>query len=189
MRPALALALAAVALAVPAAGCGGQDGERAPATLPPDALPELSSERRELDRAALAEDAFAPHALAELLDEAGYEVGVEREFVGRGAVFDRVVARALRFESAEGAESYLRWIRRHGHDLLGKTESEPPLPIGSSGVLLALVRCGTCKKELPAYVAAWRRDDLVLSLLASGRGVDRKRLAGLARALDGRLEA
>lgn len=183
------LALAAAALALLAASCGGQDGERAPATLPPDALPELSSERRELDRAALAEDSFAPHALAKLLDEAGYDVGVEREFVGHGAVFDRVVARALRFESPQGAESYLRWIRRHGDDLLGDTESEPPLRLGSSGVLLALVRCGTCKKELPAYVAAWRRDDVVLSLLASGRGVDRERLAGLARELDGTMEA
>ena len=185
----LALALAAAALALPALGCGGQDGDRAPATLPPDALPELSSERRELDRPALAEDSFAPDALAKLLEEAGYEVGVEREFVGRGAVFDRVVARALRFESPQGAESYLRWVRSHGDELLGDTKTEPPLRLGSSRVLLALVPCGACKKELPAYVAAWRRDDVVLSLLASGRGVDRERLAALARELDARMEA
>lgn len=186
----VALTSVAAALSLLASGCGGGGDERsAPPTLPADAVPELSSERRELDRAALAQDAFVPGTLSELLEEAGYVHGVEREFAGRGTVFDRVVARSLRFESAEGAERYLRWVRTHGDELLGTTKAERPLELGSSGVLLALVPCGTCKKELPTLLAGWRRDDVVLSLLASGRGVDRKRLAALARKLDARMEA
>ncbi len=185
MRALLASVL--LVLSVLAGGCGGEPERAPPPTLPADALPELSSEARTLDRAAVAEDALARDALADLLERAGYVEGAEREFFGHGEAFDRVIARALRFETAEGAESYLGWVEEHGEDLLGPTAEEPRLRLGSSGVLLALVRCATCKKELPTYLAAWRRGDVVLSLLASGRGVDRERFAALARELDGRI--
>ena len=184
----LASVLGAAALA---GGCGGDASPAAapqpPPTLPADALPELSSERRLLDRAALAQDALAPRRLAEVLERAGYVRGAEREFFGHGETFDRVVARGLRFRSAEGAELYLGWVRSHGKDLLGSAEPRRPLGLGSSGVVLVLVPCGTCKKELPTYLAAWRRGDVVLSLLASGRGVNRARFAALAGKLDGRI--
>ncbi|MDQ3857868.1 MAG: hypothetical protein M3327_05385 [Actinomycetota bacterium] len=185
----VALALVVLALSPLAGGCGTGEERAAPPTLPPNALPELSSERRSLDRASLAADAFAPNALSSLLDDSGYVQGVEREFFGRGEIFDHVVARGLRFETSEGAERYLGWVRSHARDLLGRAEAERRLELGSSGVLLALTPCGTCKKELPTYLAAWRRGDVVLSLLASGRGVDRERFAALARKLDARMEA
>jgi hypothetical protein len=184
----LLLALVASALLGLAVGCGGGDERPTPPTLPPSALPELSSEARELDREALAADALQPGALAELLDEAGYVSGREREFFGHGASFDRVVARSLRFESTEGADRYIRWVRTHPRDLLGEAEERPRLELGSSGVLLTLVPCGTCKKELPTHLAAWRRRDVVLSLLASGRGANPERFAALARRLDARME-
>ena len=184
----LAAFVASTLLAL-AAGCGGGDERSTPPTLPPSALPELSSQARELDREALAADALAPDALAELLDEAGYVSGREREFFGHGESFDRVVARSLRFESAEGAERYIRWVRSHPRDLLGEAEEQPRLELGSSGVLLTLVPCGSCKKELPTHLAAWLRGDVVLSLLASGRGANPERFAALARELDARMEA
>lgn len=185
----VALALVGLALSPLVGGCGTGEEERAPPTLPARVLPELASERRLLDRAALAADALAPDALSELLDDAGYVEGVEREFFGRGEVFDRVVARGLRFESPEGAERYVGWLSSHPRDLLGRAKAEPRLPLGPSSVLFALAPCGTCKKELPTYLAAWRRGDVVLSLLASGRGVDRERFAALARNLDARMDA
>ncbi len=187
MRVALALVLLALSPLV--AGCGSGEEERAPPALPAKVLPDLSSERRSLDRAALAAAAFAHDALSELLHDAGYVEGVEREFFGRGEIFDRVVARGLRFESTEGAERYVGWVRSHPRDFLGRAKAEPRLALGSSGVLFALAPCGTCKKELPTYLAAWRRGDVVFSLLASGRGVDRERFAGLARKLDARMDA
>ena len=186
MRFALAPVVTVLALF---AACGGAADAGPPPTLPADALPELSSETRALDRDALAADAFEPDAFGKLLADAEYVEGVERQFVGRGEVFDRVVARSLRFESPEGAGAYLRWVRANGDELVGETEPRRPLEFGSDGVLLALVPCGTCKKELPTLLAAWRRDDVVLSLLASGRGVDRDRLAALARELDARMAA
>ena len=186
MRPALA-SLAAGLLVL--AACGGAAEEPPPPTLPADALPKLSSEARRLDRSALAADALRPGDLSRFLREAGYVEGVEREFFGRSDTFDRVVARGLRFEDAEGADAYLRWVRAHGRDLVGPTELRRPLDLGSSPVLLALVPCATCKKELPTYLAAWRRGEVVFSLLASGRGVNRERFAALAGELDDRMEA
>lgn len=183
------LALVVLVLSPLAAGCGTGEEQAAPPTLPPNVLPELSSERRSLDRPSLAADAFAPNALSHLLDDAGYVRGVEREFFGRGEIFDHVVARGLRFETTGGAERYVGWVRSHPRDLLGRAKAERRLELGSSGVLLALIPCGTCKKELPTYLAAWRRGDVVLSLLASGRGVDREHFAALAQKLDARMGA
>ena len=168
-------------------GCGGGDERPAPPTLPPSALPELSSQTRELDREALAADALAPESLAKLLDEAGYVGGREREFFGHGKIFDHVVARGLRFETAEGGDRYIGWIRSHAADLIGDAEERRRLGLGSAGVILTLVPCGTCKKELPTHLAAWRRGDVVLSLLASGRGANPERFAALARKLDARM--
>jgi hypothetical protein len=51
--------------------------------------------------------------------------------------------------------------------------------------LEALAACGTCKKELPTFLAGWRRGATVLSLLASGSGANPERFGALARELDG----
>jgi hypothetical protein len=179
--------LLVVALALTLAGCGSEDREVAapPPTLRADVLPELESRSRTLDVDALAADALEPEDLEDLLDDAGFETGREREFSGKTTSFDRVVARALRFENADGAEAYLGWLREHGDDLLGKAEPARLAPPGASSVAFTLVRCGTCKKELPTFLAGWRREDLVLSLLAAGPGVNADRFDALARELDG----
>jgi len=176
--------LAALAVAFLAAACGAKEERAAPPTLPAGSLPELSSSARTLDAESLAADALRPAALAGLLAEAGYETGREREFSGKTRIFDRVVARSLRFESAEGAEAYLGWLRRHGKDFLGRAVPAKVSVPGESGVAFALLRCGTCKKELPTFLAGWRRGELVLSLLAAGSGANAERFGALARDLD-----
>lgn len=132
----------------------------------------------------LAGDAYEPGALEALLTEAGFARGSEREFSGKSTTFDHVVARALLFGSAAGAEAYLGWLGKHADEILGTAKPERPLALGESGVLFSLVRCGTCKKELPTFLAAWRRDGTVRSLLAAGTGVNPTRFEALARALD-----
>ena len=173
--------LLSILLVVAACGADGQETSAPPQTLPAAALPELDSRTRSLDAQALAVDALRPAALADLLADAGYVTGSEREFSGKTRTFDRVVARTLVFETEEGAGDYLDWVRSHGRDLLGRAiPAELELP-GESGVALTLVRCGSCKKELPTFVAGWRRGATVLFLLAAGSGANPERFSDLAR--------
>jgi hypothetical protein len=168
------------------AACGSEQEQTAPSppTLPATALPELDSRARALDADALAEDALEPDELKALLDDAGFLTGSEREFSGRTKTFDHVVARSLRFESADGADEYLRWLGGHGNDILGAAEPAELEPLGQSTVAYTLARSGTCKKELPTFLAGWRREDVVLTLLAAGSGGNPERFETLARRLD-----
>ncbi len=177
-------ALAIALVLVVATACGGAE-ERAepPPTLPATALPELESHERTLDAGALAEDAFEPGPLAELVDGALLG-GREREFSGRTRTFDHVVARTLVFSDADGAAAYLGWFREHADELLGPVERAALAPPGEEGVAFTLVRCGTCKKELAALLAGWRRGTTVFTLLASGSGANERRFARLVHELD-----
>jgi hypothetical protein len=181
------LVLAGLALALVLTGCGAEEeASGPPPTLPAAALPELASRARALDADALAADALRPAPLASLLEEAGFEGGSEREFSGKTTTFDHVVARALRFESAQGAEAYLDWLRGHGNDILGRAVPAELASPGESGVAFVLARCGTCKKEVPTFLAGWRRGTTVLSLLAAGPGANPERFDSLASELDER---
>jgi hypothetical protein len=172
-----------------ATGCGADGGSApttaGPATLPASALPDLEPRARALGLEALAADSLKPEPLRELLEESGYVAGNEREFSGKTTTFDHVVARTLLFENQEGADAYLGWLGAHGHDFLGRADrAQLGLP-GDSGVGFTLAACGTCKKELPTFLAGWRRGATVLSLLASGSGANPERFGALARELDG----
>jgi hypothetical protein len=178
--------LALLLLVVAAAGCGSDERAAPPSpppTLPASALPQLDASERVLGEKTLADEAFQPDELASLLDDAGYLTGREREFSGKSPTFDHVVARTLVFEDPDGAESYLGWLRQHPDEVLGDAVPAKIVPPGASGVAYELVRCGTCKKELPTYLAGWRRGSTVLWLLAAGSGAD-SRFAGLLREHD-----
>ena len=168
------LVLATAAVGVLLAGCGSEEASppAAPRTLPASALPALDARERVLDEEALAEEAFQPGELASLLEDSGYLTGREREFSGKSRTFDHVVARTLLFEDEGGADDYLGWMRAHANEVLGDAVPAKIVPPGSSGAAYELVRCGTCKKELPTYLAGWRRGSTVLWLLAAGSGAD-----------------
>jgi hypothetical protein len=174
----------ALVIVLGAAACGSDSPQAPPATLGATALPELDSRARTLDAAAVAFDALKPASLQALLDESGFETGSEREFSGKTKTFDHVVARTLVFETADGALAYLGWLRGHGDDVLGRAVPATITPPGEAGVAFALERCGTCKKELPTFLAAWQRGEAVLTLLAAGSGASPARFAALAREHD-----
>jgi hypothetical protein len=180
------LLLTAVLLLLATAACGSEEAAppAAPATLPAAALPELDSHARTLGAAALAADSFEPASLETLLSEGGYLTGREREFSGKTRTFDHVVARTLVFETQDGAEAYLGWVRGHGDEFLGRAAPAKVVPPGEGGVAFTLERCGTCKKELPTFLAAWRRGETVLTLLAAGSGADPAGFSALAHELD-----
>jgi hypothetical protein len=182
-RSAVLLLLLVVAVL---AGCGADEEHAvaAPPTLPASALPDLESRARTLDVETVAEDALEPDELAQLLGDAGFVTGSEREFSGRTKTFDHVIARSLRFDSVDGADSYLGWLGQHGDDILGAADPAQVAPLGESSVAYTLARCGTCKKELPTFLAGWRRGEVVLTLLAAGSGGNPDRFDTLARELD-----
>ncbi len=169
------------------AGCGADRSEPLPAPLAAAALPGLTSRDRELPADVLAADAFAPDELRTLLDDGGYTGGREREFSGHTDTFDHVVARTLRFDDPAGASAYLAWVAAHTLDLVGRTRTRPPLPVGRQSLLFELEPCSTCKKQLPTLVAVWRRGGAVGYLLASGRKIDRGTVGPLAAKVDASL--
>lgn len=180
--------LAAVLLLALVATACGSDGGSAPLssrlqTLPRSSLPELDSRARALTAGVLAEDALEP-ALKDSLESWGYLTGLEREFFGRTTTFDHVVARTLMFETRGGAEAYVDWLGEHADNVLGRAAPAELEPLGDSGVAFTLAGCGTCKKELPTFLVCWRRGATVLSLLASGSGVNAGRFDALARVFD-----
>jgi len=182
--PALAVVLGALLVA----GCGSQAAaDETPALAPPletSVVPELAARDRELPLEALAADAFEPEVLAALLDDAGYAGGRERELSGHGKTFDHVIARSLVFADAAGADAYLGWVRGHTLDLVGRTREREAPPLGEVAFLFELKPCPSCRKQLPTFVAVWRRGGNVAYVLASGRGVNRESFRRLALAVD-----
>ena len=165
--------------------CGsGEDAEAPPATLGAAALPQLDSRARTLAAGDVAFDALEPDSLQQLLAASGYLTGSEREFSGKTKTFDHVVARTLVFETSEGAVAYLDWLRGHGDDVLGRAVPAKIAPPGEAGVAFALEHCGTCKKELPTFLAGWQRGGTVLTLLAAGSGANPARFTALVREHD-----
>jgi hypothetical protein len=180
--------VAILLLALVGASCGSGEAS-APmssqlTTLPESSLPKLDSRARALSASTLAEDSLAPE-LEKALEDWDYLTGLEREFSGKTTTFDHVVARTLLFESADGAKAYLAWLGQHADNVLGRAQPADLQPLGESGVAFTLAGCGTCKKELPTFLAGWRRGATVLSLLASGSGANPDRFGSLARDLDG----
>ena len=172
------------------AGCGGSaapSAQQAPGTLAASALADLDAAARVLGRRELAADSFDPKGVAELLADAGYVTGSEREFAGRGRTFDHVVARSLRFGDPQGAGAYATWVGTHAANFLGDAKREQPLGLGESDAPFSLIRCAVCKKQQPAFVAVWRHGATVAFLLGAGPGVTRETFSALARRLDERI--
>ena len=184
MRRVAVACLAGLALA----GCGGAgEAQAPPPTLAAGTLPELDSRTRILNAGGLAVDAFRPTEFARFLEDTGFVSGREREFSGKSRTWDRVVARTLLFESDEGARAYVNWLEGHAEDLLGKAAPAEWSAPGDGGVAFVLVPCASCKKELPTFLAGWRRDSVVATLLAAGAGANEDRFAALTRELDARV--
>lgn len=179
------LRLAVVILALTACGRGAAT---VPTGLPADALPGMESEGAVLGTRALARDALDPGVLERLLQDAGYVSGRQRIFSGPGERFSLAITRVLVFDSAEGAARYHSWLREHPEDLLGGAEmlDAPDLP--GSPFLMAHLPGGCCPKEVPIYLTAWRRDDTVLFVRASGRRADPRSVEELAGDLDDSLD-
>jgi hypothetical protein len=140
-----------------------------------------------LDAATLSTDALDPAALLAVLTHAGFRTGLERRFTARGKPLTEVSSRVLRFGSAEGARSYVDWIRSHGTDLLGArtVAASPPAIAGSIAFSHGVSGC--CTKDTFQYFAAWTRGAYAITLRVGGPHAGLRTATPLARALDDRV--
>jgi hypothetical protein len=184
MRRAILVLAGSLALGVALAGCGGSEADdagAAPAAGPP-LVDGLERTTRVVDLDTLAADALEPAALAQLLDQAGYSIGLEDEYSGRTKLYAHVVARRLEFGGTEGASRYVAWLRSNAAEVLGTARPPSGFETGADGFVTRDAGCG-CHSDLPTFLAAWREGSIVRTLLADGPGVDRGRFVALARHL------
>lgn len=172
------------------AGCRGDGGSDAGAAnagpLPakvetPAVLRDLNRRDGVLTAERLSMDALEPDSLASTLESSGYAGGREAEWTGRTDAFDHVVVRTLTFEG-EGGDAYLAWLDENVEDLLGTVGLRDDLKAASGGRLYRDGGCN-CHSDLPTFLAAWRDGDVVHTILADGRDVDRERFLALTRQL------
>jgi hypothetical protein len=159
------------------------DGSDLP-ILPSDALPGYVVHASGLDAATLAADALDPASLDVVLTGAGFETGIERRFTARWKPVTEVVARALRFTSAEGATAYLTWLRAHGADVLGSQAQASDPPSLTDAIAFTHAPCASCAKDTVQYFAAWTHGRYALTLLVGGPRAGRSTATPLAEELD-----
>ena len=155
--------------------------------LPSDALPGYVVHASGLDAATLAADALDPASLGVVLTGAGFETGIERRFTARWKPVTEVVARALRFASADGATAYLTWLRTHGADVLGSQAQASDPPSLTDAIAFTHAPCTSCAKDTIQYFAAWTHGRYALTLLVGGPRAGRSTATPLAEELDARV--
>ena len=176
------------AIAMFAVGCNSGVAT-APPPLPPDALPGAAGDAVRLDTAVIAGDAVDPEQLKGVLEDAGFEGGTQRAFSQtEGMRRQRSVARVLGFVDAQGAETYLGWLRDHVDEVIGTAELQDP-PDLPGVAFLAHSDPDCCPKASPVYLVAWRHGSTVLTLEVGGDGIDETTVADLAATLDGSVPA
>jgi hypothetical protein len=155
--------------------------------LPADALPGYVVHVSDLDAATLSADALDPASLDVVLAGAGFETGIERRFTARWKPVTEVVARALRFASADGASAYLAWLRTHGADVLGSQAQVSDPPSLADAIAFTHAPCTSCTKDTGQYFAAWTHGRYALTLMIGGPRAGRSTATPLAEELDARV--
>jgi len=119
-----------------ACGCGSSARDQAEPVLSTSALPGMEATTEPLSADDLAAD-FGAEVSVE-----GFVSGTERVFQGASQDLDRVVSRALEFESPEAATGYVELLRAHVDDLYGVGTTAKPYAVGGrSGYLIDPAAC------------------------------------------------
>lgn len=166
-----------VLVALVLAGCGSSSGSTVvPPTLPPAAVPYLTSVHKPLTAAFLAREAQAP-GLVRLLDGWGFEAAADRYFQGESRRLQVVDSRTLQFRGASGAAAYVDFMRLHLDPYLG---SYPKVKPFGSGIMATAQEC-QCHLANPAYLAVVARGREVTWLEINGPGATRGQLTALVQ--------
>ena len=151
------------------------------------ALPGYVLHASTLDAPSLSADALDGSALEELLGGAGFQTGTERRFTARHRPLTEVVARVLRFTSADGAQTYVSWLGDHGADLMGSLTRVAEAPDLPDAVAFTHGISGCCTKDTFGYFVAWTRGSYAITLQVGGPAAGARSAAPLAHELDTRV--
>jgi hypothetical protein len=182
-------AAAAMALLV-AASCGAGDTALAPAADPPPeaiparALPGTASDAVALDARRVATDAIAAGSLETLLLDAGFEGGSERTFSKVAGGRRLLHARVLEFETAAGAQRYVRWLSDHVEELIGDAALDPALEAPGGGTVYVHEPDPCCHNDTRIFLAVWAEGGRAITLEISGQAARATDVAELTARLD-----
>src|SRR5262245_4634350 len=154
---------------VPVPASSGQGGSvEGLDPIPPAALPGHAAAAVALDAGTVAQDAVDVSGLHELLSDAGFVGGTQRQFSRTGAGRRRIVARVLTFETADGADQYLAWLNDHVADVIGKAAPNDHLRAPADGTVFEHAPNPCCHSETRIFLAAWNRGTSVVTLQLDG---------------------
>lgn len=183
-------AAAALALLV-AVSCGADDtappsSAAAPAVeaIPVAALPGAASDAVALDARTVATGATEPEELETLLLDAGFEGGAERTFSKVAGGRRRLLARVLEFETAAGAQRYVRWLSDHVEELIGESELDPGLEAPGGGTVYVHEPDPCCHNDSRIFLAAWAEGPRAITLEIAGQAARAADVAELTAKLD-----
>lgn len=136
--------------------------------IPQAALPGRPASPVTLDAPTLALDAVDVSGLETLLQDAGFVAGTQRQFSRTQGGRRRIVARVLTFETPEGAERYLAWLRTNVADVIGKAKPNEQLRAPAGGTVFEHEPNPCCHSETRIFLAAWNRGASVVTLQVDG---------------------
>jgi hypothetical protein len=183
-------AAAAVALLV-AASCGADDTAPSPSATPPAveaipaaALPGTASDAVALDARTAATGATEHEELETLLLDAGFEGGSERTFSKVAGGRRRLLARVLEFETAAGAQRYVRWLSDHVEELIGDADRDPALEAPGGGTVYVHEPDPCCHNDSRIFLAVWAEGRRAITLEIAGQAARASDVAELTSRLD-----
>ena len=184
---------AAVTLLV-ATACGADDSAPSPAAPPPlgaaipaAALPGTASDAVALDARTVATGATEHEELETLLLDAGFEGGSERTFSKVAGGRRRLLARVLEFETAAGAQRYVRWLSDHIEELIGDADLDPALGAPGGGTVYVHDPDPCCHNDSRIFLAVWAEGARIITLEIAGQAARASDVAELATRLDAAL--
>lgn len=152
--------------------------------IPPAALPGRAAAPVTLDAGALALDAVDVSSLETLLQDAGFVAGTQRQFSRTRGGRRRIVARVLTFETREGAERYLTWLRDNVADVIGKARPNEELEAPAGGTVFEHEPNPCCHSETRVFLAVWTRGRNVVTLVMDGPAARAPAIPELVSQLD-----
>lgn len=176
-------AAATMALLV-AASCGSNDAPPAPASIPAGALPGSASDPVALDVQMVATDAIEFEELEMLLTEAGFTGGSQRLFSKVAGGRRRMLARVLEFETAAGAQRYVRWLSDNVKEIIGDAELDQGLEVPARGTAFVHEPDPCCHNETRTFLVVWTRGERVITLEIGGQAARASSIGELASRLD-----